>query len=93
MPHAAVTKANGKERGTMRTLLKISIPVEQGNQAITDWDSASASAGVLGRIKPEVAYFLTMDRKRTSLIVFDLTHLLSQGQLLVDRFRRRVVIV
>ena len=77
----------------MRTLLKISIPVEQGNQAITDWDSASASAGVLGRIKPEVAYFLTMDRKRTSLIVFDLTHLLSQGQLLVDRFRRRVVIV
>jgi hypothetical protein len=56
----------------MRTLLKISIPVEQGNKTIIDGTLPQILQNVLGRIQPEAAYFMTMNGKRTGLIVFDL---------------------
>ncbi|HVX30635.1 MAG TPA: hypothetical protein VHA53_09170 [Nitrolancea sp.] len=57
----------------MRTLLKISIPVERGNNTIADGTLPQILQTVLGRLRPEAAYFLTMDGKRTGLVVFDLT--------------------
>ncbi len=57
----------------MRSLLKFSIPVEKGNQAINDGSLAKVVQDLLGQIKPEAAYFTTIDGKRTALVVFDLS--------------------
>jgi hypothetical protein len=56
----------------MRTLLKVSIPVEAGNNAIKDGTLAKTMGAMLERLKPEAAYFLADNGKRTGLIVFDL---------------------
>jgi hypothetical protein len=63
---------NGNKGAGMRTIARITIPVESGNRAIQD--------GTIGRIiqqaaeqwKPEAMYFTTFDGKRTTFIVFDL---------------------
>ena len=57
----------------MRTLLKVSVPVVRGNQAITDGTLARVLQDVLGKIRPEAVYFTTVDGKRGGFIVFDLT--------------------
>ncbi len=56
----------------MRTLLKVSIPVETGNKTIADGSLPRLLQGLLGDLKPEAAYFLTEGGKRTALIFFDL---------------------
>lgn len=56
----------------MRMMLKASIPVEKGSQTIADGSLPRIIQEILGEIKPEAAYFLTLDGKRTSLIFFDI---------------------
>ncbi len=56
----------------MRMMLKASIPVEKGSQTIADGSLPRIMQELLGQIKPEAAYFLTLNGKRTSLIFFDL---------------------
>ncbi len=56
----------------MRMILKVSIPVETGNQKIADGSLQKLLQGFLADLKPEAAYFLTFEGKRTSLIFFDL---------------------
>ena len=56
----------------MRMMLKASIPVEKGNQTIADGSLPRIIQEILGEMKPEAAYFLTLDGKRTSLVFFDL---------------------
>jgi hypothetical protein len=53
-------------------MLKASIPVEKGSQTIADGSLPRIIQEILGELKPEAAYFLTLDGKRTSLIFFDL---------------------
>src|SRR5215218_3221743 len=56
----------------MRTLLKFQMDVEAGNRAIKDGSFAQTMERVMQGLKPEAAYFTSIDGKRTGLIVFDL---------------------
>lgn len=56
----------------MRTLLKVTIPVDRGNSAIENGTLAKTIESILNDLKPEAAYFTTIEGKRSGLIVFDL---------------------
>jgi hypothetical protein len=56
----------------MRCLLKVSIPVEAGNVAITDGSLPKTIDAILADLKPEAAYFAEENGKRTGFIFFDL---------------------
>jgi len=56
----------------MRTLMKVSIPVQTGNAAIQDGTLPKTIETILAELKPEAAYFSDDNGKRTGFIVFDL---------------------
>jgi hypothetical protein len=56
----------------MRCLLKVSIPVETGNAAISDGSLPRTMESILGELKPEASYFTDDNGKRTGFIFFDL---------------------
>ena len=57
----------------MRTLMKVSIPVEQGNKGIQDGSLPRIIQQTLESLRPEAAYFTTdSDGSRQALVVFDL---------------------
>ena len=56
----------------MRMMLKVSIPVEPGNTAVKDGSLKKVIGESIERLKPEAAYFLTEDGRRTAIMVFDL---------------------
>ncbi len=57
----------------MRMLLKISIPVVKGNQALQDGTLARVLGNSMGTIKPEAVYFFSENGKRGGFMVFDMT--------------------
>ena len=60
----------------MRTLLKVSIPVETGNAAAKAGTLGSTVEKLLSELKPEAAYFFNDDNgNRSGSIVFDLKEL------------------
>ena len=56
----------------MRCMLKVSIPVEAGNTAISDGTLPKTIESILGDLKPEATYFSDDNGKRTGFIFFDL---------------------
>jgi hypothetical protein len=56
----------------MRTLLKVTIPVDRGNSAIENGSLPKTIESILNDLKPEAAYFTAIEGKRSGLIVFDL---------------------
>jgi hypothetical protein len=56
----------------MRMLLKISMPVEQGNQAAKSGALQRTIQSTIEALKPEAAYFYPEDGKRTAIMVFDM---------------------
>ncbi len=57
----------------MRTLLRVSIPIEAGNAAIKAGTLGSTVEKILADLKPEAAYFYADDNgNRAASIVFDL---------------------
>lgn len=56
----------------MRTLVKVTIPNAQGNAAIKNGTLPQAIGRALDTLKPEAAYFITEDGKRTMLMVIDM---------------------
>ena len=56
----------------MRFLLKVSIPVETGNAAISDGSLPKTIESILADLKPEAAYFAEDHGQRTGFIFFDL---------------------
>jgi hypothetical protein len=57
----------------MRTLLRVSIPVEAGNAAAKAGTLGSTVEKILAELKPEAAYFFADDNgNRSASIVFDL---------------------
>ena len=56
----------------MRTMMRISIPVGNGNKGIQDGSLPRVIQTTLEALKPEAAYFFTEAGKRTALVVFDL---------------------
>ena len=53
-------------------MLKVSIPVEAGNIAVKDGSLKKVIGESIERLKPEAAYFLPEDGRRTAIMVFDL---------------------
>lgn len=57
----------------MRMLLRVSIPVENGNSAARAGTLGSTVERILADLKPEAAYFFTDDSgQRTASIIFDM---------------------
>lgn len=56
----------------MRMMMKVQVPVEIGNEAIKTGALPKVIEETLARIKPEAAYFTTMDGERTMIAVFDM---------------------
>jgi hypothetical protein len=56
----------------MRTLVKVSIPVERGNAAIADGSLPQTMQDLMAAIEPEAAYFTVEDGRRMVYLVFDL---------------------
>jgi hypothetical protein len=53
-------------------MMRVTIPVEQGNKAIKDGSLPEIVQSVLQDLKPEAAYFSAVDGLRSGFIVFDL---------------------
>ena len=56
----------------MRCLLKVSIPVAEGNAAISDGTLGQTIGSILNDLKPEASYFAEDKGVRTGLIFFNL---------------------
>lgn len=56
----------------MRTLVKFEIPAEAGNAAIKNGSFQQTMRKAMEDLKPEAAYFGTMNGKRGGLLVVDL---------------------
>ena len=56
----------------MRMMLRFTLPVEKGNQAIKDGSLGKTLKSIMKKLKPEAAYFAPMDGKRSGMIFFDL---------------------
>ncbi len=56
----------------MRTLLRVTIPVDTGNSSIVEGTIGSTINDILSDLKPEAAYFTTNNGQRCGYVVFDL---------------------
>ena len=56
----------------MRTLMKVQMAVERGNQALQSGRMPELMNGFMQETKPEAAYFYTENGRRTALWIFDL---------------------
>jgi hypothetical protein len=56
----------------MRFLMKVSIPVDAGNQAVKSGTLSRTIESILADLKPENAYFLDDNGKRTGFLFFDM---------------------
>lgn len=56
----------------MRTLMRITVPVQPGNRTIIDGTLPRTIQATMETLRPEAAYFFVEGGKRTGLLVFDL---------------------
>ena len=56
----------------MRTMAKITIPVEPGNRAITNGTIGKLMQNVAERWHPEAMYFTSLDGRRCAFVIFDM---------------------
>ena len=56
----------------MRTMIRITIPVETGNKAFRDGTLQKTIMGMLEHLKPEAAYFFPERGIRTAIFVIEL---------------------
>lgn len=56
----------------MRFLLKVSMPVEKGNEAAKNGRLGQTIGSILAGMKPEAAYFVAENGLRTGYIFFDM---------------------
>lgn len=57
----------------MRTLLKVSIPIAEGNAAVAEGTLGTTLSSILADLKPEAAYFAEENGARTAFLVVNLT--------------------
>jgi len=68
----------------MRTLLRVSLPVESGNKSVQDGALAKTIEAFSKKYTPEAAYFYPEGGRRTALFVFELadqTHIPSVAEM------------
>ena len=56
----------------MRMMLRWTVPVEKGNQAISDGSLIKTIEKLVEKLEPEAAYFFPEDGLRSGLVVFDM---------------------
>jgi hypothetical protein len=56
----------------MRTMLRWTVPAEQGNTTIANGSMQKSIESMMRDLKPEAAYFFAIDGKRSGLMVFDM---------------------
>ena len=56
----------------MRMMLRWTVPVERGNQAIKDGSLARTIQALLEELEPEAAYFWPENGERAGMMVFDM---------------------
>ena len=56
----------------MRLMLKFTVPVEKGNQAVQDGTMGRTIDELIEQTKPEASYFMVEQGKRAGLIFFEL---------------------
>lgn len=56
----------------MRTLIRVTVPVEAGNKSILDGSLPKTMASTMDKLKPEAAYFFADRGVRTAMMVVDL---------------------
>jgi hypothetical protein len=60
---------------TMRMMLRITVPIEKGNETFKDGSLGKTMESIMKKLKPEAAYFGTMaEGKRGGMLFFDLAH-------------------
>ena len=52
----------------MRMLMKVSLPITEGNSAVTDGSLASTIGSILNDLKPEAVYFAEENGARTAFV-------------------------
>ena len=57
----------------MRMMLRWTVPVERGNEAIKDGSLARTLESLMEELKPEAAYFWPENGERGGMMVFDMT--------------------
>ena len=55
----------------MRTMIKVSVPVEAGNKGITDGSLQKTISDAMERLRPEASYFFAGEGLRTAIFVAD----------------------
>ncbi len=56
----------------MRMMLRWTVPAEKGNAMIEDGSMGTVIEEVVAKTKPEAAYFLAQDGKRSGMLFFDM---------------------
>ena len=56
----------------MRMLMKVTLPVVEGNAAVADGTLGSTIASILGDLKPEAVYFAEENGARTAFIFLNM---------------------
>ena len=56
----------------MRCLMKVTIPVAEGNAAIADGSLGSTMGSILADLKPEAAYFSAENGMRTAFLFINM---------------------
>ena len=65
----------------MRLIFRFSIPVQKGNEAVSDGTLALALKSLVEKVKPEAAYFHLDDGCRAGTIVFEATDQLQMAEI------------
>jgi hypothetical protein len=80
----------------MRMMLTFKLPIEQGNQAFKDGSLSKVLESLMGKLKPEAAYFAPIDGKRAGMIFFDMedaSDIIPSGEPLFHHLNAEVEIV
>jgi hypothetical protein len=56
----------------MRMMLRFTLPVEKGNAAVSEGSVGRTMESIMGKLKPEAAYFTALDGVRGGMIFFDM---------------------
>lgn len=56
----------------MRTMLRWTVPAARGNEAVKDGSIAKTVESLMAQLKPEAAYFMAWEGRRSGMMVFDM---------------------